>query len=372
MMRLKFLGGGLSVVLLATLLSHVWGRSQRSPAGEATSSDPASTIAQTTPLVASTQPLRSLAQRRGIEMGTAVKMQPFYTDPQYREILAREFSVLTPENALKFGQISVGRDRYDFKDADALVNFAEAHNMQVHGHTLVWYRNLPDWLTQQNWSRAELVAILRQHIETVVSRYRGRIAVWDVVNEALEKDGSLRDSIWLRGIGPEYIEMAFRWAHRADPQARLLYNDYRVEEPNRKSDAMYQLVQKLQRQGIPIDGVGLQMHKGIKNPPNAAQVAANMQQFTNLGLEVQITEMDVSIHGAQGKRSQKIERQAAIYRDMMAVCLAARRCTAFATWGLADHHSWIPEFFNRPDSPLLFDHRYQAKPAYRALVNLLQ
>lgn len=371
-MGFRVLGVGLSVLLLAGVSSH-WLLPSR-PAEErgADRLRKPSVMPQMTPVISRTQPLRSLAQRRGLEIGTAVQMQPFYTDAQYRAILAREFNVLTPENALKFGQVSQGRDRYSFKDADALVAFAEAHQMQVHGHTLVWYRNLPDWLTERTWSRAELITILQQHIKTVVRRYRGRIAVWDVVNEALEKDGSLRDSIWLRGIGPEYIEMAFRWAHRADPQARLLYNDYQTEELNRKSEAMYQLVQRLQRQGVPIHGVGLQMHKGIKDPPDVAQVAANMQRFINLGLEVQITEMDVGLHDGQGTPSEKLEQQAAVYRDMMAVCLKAKRCSALITWGLADHHSWIPAFFGYPDSPLLFDRRYQPKPAYEALADILE
>ncbi|MGB7415183.1 MAG: endo-1,4-beta-xylanase [Thermosynechococcaceae cyanobacterium] len=358
------------MLLLAVISSPLLGRSQKSTEYHERLEESLATPKATQPR-ASVQPLRSLAQRRGITIGTAVQMQPFYADAQYREVLAREFSVLTPENALKFGQISVGRDRYSFKDADALVAFAEAHQMQVHGHTLVWYRNLPDWLTQGNWSRAELIAILRQHIETVVGRYRGRIAVWDVVNEALEKDGSLRDSIWLRGIGPEYIAMAFRWAHQADPQALLLYNDYRTEELNRKSDAMYQLVNRLRQQGVPIHGVGWQMHTGIDDPPDAAQIAANMKRLNALGLDVQITEMDVGIHDAQGTRTEKLERQAAVYRDMMSVCLDAQRCTSFITWGLADHHSWIPGFFGYPDSPLLLNRLYQPKPAYTALSDLL-
>ncbi|MBX2862942.1 MAG: endo-1,4-beta-xylanase [Leptolyngbyaceae cyanobacterium MAG.088] len=316
-------------------------------------------------------PLRSLAQRRGIGIGTAVKMQAFYSDAQYRKVLAHEFNVLTPENALKFGRLSLKRDRYSFKDADALIAFAEKHQMQVHGHTLVWYRNLPEWLTQGRWSRAELIAILQQHIDKVVSRYRGRIAVWDVVNEAIENDGSLRDSIWLRGIGPEYIAMAFRWAHKADPQALLLYNDYRSEEMNRKSEAVYQLVRTLKQQGIPIHAVGWQMHKGIKEPPDFQQIKANMQRLNNLGVEVQITEMDVGIYSGQGTYTEKLAAQADIYRDVMTICLESESCSAFITWGLADHHSWRPAFFGHPDAPLLFDKRYQPKPAYEALIDVL-
>ncbi|WP_299493156.1 endo-1,4-beta-xylanase [Acaryochloris sp. IP29b_bin.137] len=316
--------------------------------------------------------LRQLAEKRQLTIGTAVRMEPFQNDATYRAVLAREFNSLTPENAMKFGQLSPKQGQYTFEKADALVAFAEQHQMQVHGHVLVWHRNLPNWLTGKNWSRAELIDILHKHITTVVSRYQGRVAVWDVVNEALEKDGSLRDSIWLRGIGPEYIAMAFRWAHAADPQAKLLYNDYQAEELNPKSKAVYQLVKTLLQKGVPIHGVGWQMHKGIKTPPNGHAIANNMRRLSNLGLEVKITEMDVSIHKGPGSLTEKLQRQAHIYSAVLSICLQFNRCRSFSTWGLADHHSWIPSFLGHPDAPLLFDQSYRPKPAYRSLIDILQ
>jgi endo-1,4-beta-xylanase len=299
-------------------------------------------------------------------------MEPFQNDSTYREVLAREFNRLTPENAMKFGQLHPERDRYNFTKADALVTFAKAHQMQVHSHTLVWYRSLPDWLTKGNWTREELMDILRQHIHTVVSRFRGEVASWDVVNEAVDKNGSLRDTIWLQVIGPNYIEMAFRWAHEADPQAQLFYNDHEGEELGKKSDGIYALVKELRQRNVPIHGVGFQMHKSIKNPPSIEQVAANIKRMGELGLEVQITEMDVQIHDGKGTTQQKLASQADVYREMMRVCLYAPNCTSLTTWGLADHHSWIPYFFKRPDSPLLFDESYRPKPAYDALVDVLK
>ena len=173
-----------------------------------------------------TPSLRSLAQARGIAIGAAVGPQYLRDEPAYAETLGREFSMLTPENAMKFGLVHPDRDRYDFTDADYIVDFAEAHGMQVRGHNLVWHFQLPTWLTEGTWTRDELIAILHEHITTVVGHYRGRVAAWDVVNEAVGDDGSLRDTIWLRGIGPEYVDMAFRWAHEADPDALLFYNDY--------------------------------------------------------------------------------------------------------------------------------------------------
>jgi endo-1,4-beta-xylanase len=316
--------------------------------------------------------LRSLAKNRGMGIGTAVLMEPLQKDSTYREVLAREFNRLTPENAMKFGQLHPERDRYNFTNADALITFAKAHQMQVHGHTLVWYKSLPNWLTEAEWTREELMDILRQHIHTVVSRFRGEVASWDVVNEAIDNNGSLRDSIWLQGIGPDYIEMAFRWAHEADPQAQLFYNDHEGEELGKKADGIYKLFEDLRQRNVPIHGIGLQMHKSIKNPPNPEKVAANIKRLGELGLEVQITEMDVRIHDGKGTTEQKLASQADVYREMLRVCLDAPNCKTLTTWGLADHFSWIPYFFKRPDSPLLFNESYRPKPAYDALVDVLK
>lgn len=169
--------------------------------------------------------LRTLAQSAGIRIGTAVDVDILDKDAAYARLLACEFDLLTPENAMKFSVVQPERGRFDFTQADALVAFAEAHAMQVNGHVLVWHQQLPDWLTQGHFGRDELKAILREHIRTLVTRYRGRVASWDVAAEAVGEDGRLRDTFWSRGIGPDYLDLAFRWAHEADPQARLRYND---------------------------------------------------------------------------------------------------------------------------------------------------
>jgi endo-1,4-beta-xylanase len=325
-------------------------------------------------LSGSTQPadtLRSLAQKRGIGMGTAVAIKALQNNLTYRQVLVREFNMVTPENVMKFQPIHPERDRYHFPPADALVAFAQANQMQVRGHTLVWHRQLPDWLTKGKWTREELMAILRQHIYTVVDRYRGQLVAWDVVNEAIADNASLRDTIWLKGIGSEYIEMAFRWAHEADPQARLFYNDYGGEDLGKKSDAIYALVKDLRQRDVPIHGIGLQMHISINNPPKPEAVAANIKRLGELGLEVQITEMDVRIHGGTGTREEKLAAQANLYRDMLKVCLNAPNCKAFVTWGFTDKHSWIPSHFGHPDSPLIFDELFRPKPTYGALMEEL-
>ena len=322
-----------------------------------------------TTIPTSVLPLRSLAQDRDIHIGAAVAARPLGSEALYAETLAREFNMLTPENAMKFGPLHPNRDRYDFSDADAIVDFAEAHGMQVRGHTLVWHNQLPSWLTAGNWARDEMIEILREHIMTVVGRYQGRVAAWDVVNEAVANDGSLRDTIWLRSIGPEYIDMAFRWAHEADPDALLFYNDYGGEGQGRKSDAIYTLVHGLLQRGVPIHGVGLQMHVSLDRSPEPQDVAANMKRLAALGLKVHITEMDVRIKGPATE--EKLAEQARVYRDMLEVCLAAENCRAFVLWGFTDRHSWIPHFFTGYGSGLIFDESYRPKPAYNALIDML-
>jgi endo-1,4-beta-xylanase len=315
--------------------------------------------------------LRSLAQARDIEVGAAVAADPLRDEPLYADTLAREFSMLTPENAVKFEPVHPEPDRYDFSDADFIVDFAEAHGMRVRGHTLVWHNQLPGWLTEGTWTRDELIDVLREHIMTVVGHYRGRVAAWDVVNEAVADDGSLRDTIWLRGIGPDYIDMAFHWAHEADPDALLFYNDYAAEGLGPKSDAVYALVQGLLERGAPINGVGLQMHVSLGSPPDPEAVAANMARLGALGLQVHVTEMDVRTQDGTGTPDERLAAQAGVYRAVMDVCLSSGDCKAFVTWGFSDRHSWIPGHTGNPDAPLLFDESYRPKPAYYAIMDAL-
>lgn len=311
--------------------------------------------------------LRALGQNRGILIGAAVGADPLRNESTYRQILGREFSSLTPENVMKFEPIHPERDRYNFTDADSLVTFAQDNKMKVRGHTLVWHRQLPNWINQGNFTSDELKAILKDHIYKVVGHYRGKVFAWDVVNEAIADDGSLRDTIWLQKIGPEYINLAFQWAHEADPDARLFYNDYGGEGVGKKSDAIYDLVQKMLQRGVPINGVGLQMHIGLKDAPPSSDVAVNIRRLAALNLEVHITEMDVKIQDGTGTESEKLTAQAKVYQDMLGVCLSERNCKAFVLWGFTDKHSWIPEYTGKPDAALIFDNSYRPKPAYNAL-----
>jgi len=344
------------------------------------------------------QTLRQAAQRSGLLIGTAVRPAQL-SEPAYASTLAREFNMLEPEDALKWEVVHPGPQSFNFTPADQIVDFATRHGMKVRGHTLVWHQQNPKWLMERKFTPAELAAILEQHIKTVVGHYRGKILAWDVVNEAFDEDhpGALRSTIWRDqpGIGPassaeprvtshpdrsqlaarrsergySYIERCFRWAHEADPQALLVYNEAGAEAANPKSDAIYAMVRDFRRRGVPIDAVGFQMH--IANlHADVASISANIKRFTALGVQVHITEMDVALSvDANGNPSlDDLQRQAEVYRQIAAACLAQPGCTAIQTWGFTDKYSWIASHSKHTQGAALpFDRNYRAKPAYLAL-----
>ena len=323
--------------------------------------------------------LRDAATSSGILVGAAVRPS-LLSESAYSATLAREFNLLEPEDALKWLALRPTQGTYDFSDADRLVRFAQAHGMKVRGHCLVWDHNNPDWLTHGRFTPTQLSRLLQEHITTVVRHYSGHVFAWDVVNEALDENGRLRDSPWynqpgigLSAQGPAYIEQAFRWAHDADPNALLFYNEAEGEEENRKSDAIYAMVKDFKRRGVPIDGVGLQMHISQLDF-DTASVAANIARLTALGLQVHITELDVSLPLDSGGqvRHDDLFRQADLYRGIAGACLTNPGCTAIQTWGFTDKYSWIGSHSHGTrGSALLFDRTYKTKPAYDAMLEEL-
>ncbi len=316
------------------------------------------------PALAQDVPLRELAAARGIDIGAAVAVSPLFGEPQYSETLAREFGMLTGENAFKWESIHLTPKLYYFDDTDRIVDFAEEHGMKVRGHTLVWHNQNPSWLPRALKSREEAIAILKDHIQTVVGRYKGRIAVWDVVNEAVDDStGELRESPWLTAIGPDYIALAFQFAHEADPDARLYYNDYGAEGVGGKGDAVYELVKGLKEQGVPIHGVGWQGH--FQSSSFIMDMKDNGRRLADLGLEVSITELDVRI--PIPAKELMLEKQATMYKKVTETCLALPNCKAIVTWGFTDKHSWVPGFFSGEGAALPFDEEYKPKLAYDAI-----
>lgn len=308
--------------------------------------------------------LRDLASGRGFLMGTAVHLQGFRTDPQYRKTLSDEYNSLTPGNELKFEWVHPAPGQFEFSYADELVEFAERKAMAVHGHTLVWHEALPAWVSTSSFSKTELLDILKGHIETVVGHYRGRVDSWDVVNEVLQWDGSLRETIWLEVIGPEYVDSAFVWSSRADPGAKLFINETQAEDLNSKSDGLLGLASGLRERGIPVHGVGFESHFTVDSP-DASDIRANFSRFAAAGFDLRVSEMDVRI--ADGADTSALVKQATIYREVLDACLRLSRCTDFTTWGFTDLYSWIPAYAPGFGRALPFDAAYARKRAYEAM-----
>ena len=311
------------------------------------------------------QTLKEAAAHPGILVGTAVRPEQL-SESAYAATLAREFNMLEPENALKWESIHPAAETFDFAAGDRLVDFAIAHHMKVRGHTLVWHQQNPPWLTSQQYSVEKLAHILEQHIKTVVGHYRGKVFAWDVVNEAFDegkREGHLRDTLWydrpgigLAEKGYSYIEQCFRWAHAADPAALLFYNEAGAEVMNAKSDAIFAMVKDFRARGVPIDGVGLQMHVGLH--VDIASIATNIARLTQLGVQVHITELDVAlpVDASDKASTADLQSQADIYRDIVSACLAHSGCTAIQTWGFTEKYSWIGSHSKRTEGDaLLFD-----------------
>ena len=303
-------------------------------------------------------------RRRTLRLGCAVDARAL-DDDAYSSTVARLFDVVTPENALKFGPLRPDRETYDFGTADRVMEFAESHGLAVRGHTLAWHSQLADWVAET--PEAEREGILRDHIRTVVGRYRGRIEQWDVVNEALDDDARPRRSPWFEAMGIDYIADAFRWAHETDPSARLYLNDYNVEDLGPKSDAYYELVQRLLADGVPVHGFGVQGHRIVGDPPSTMR--ENLQRFADLGLEVALTEVDVRMPVAESGHpsGEQLAAQADDYRSMFDAARAVPECTAFVLWGLSDAHSWIPDTFAGFGAAHVLDESLQPKPAFDAV-----
>lgn len=320
--------------------------------------------------------LRQSAAGTGLLVGAAVRSYAL-SEPAYSETLGREFNMVEPEDGMKWWIIRSHRAGFDFHQGDVIVRFAHAHDMKVRGHCLVWDHNNPPWLNAGNFSPEQLSHLLQEHITVVMKHYAGQVFAWDVVNEAFDEHGKLKDSIWFNqpGIGRSkdgtaYIEQAFRWARAADPLALLFYNEAEAEGMTRKSDAVYSMIKDFKTRGVPIDGVGLQLH--ISMPDfDAEAIARNIARLSALGIQVHITELDVSlpVDASGAIRNEDLLRQAEIYRSVVNACLENPGCTALQTWGFTDKYSWIGSHSHGTrGGALLFDKSYKPKPAYFAVL----
>jgi endo-1,4-beta-xylanase len=324
------------------------------------------------------QTLRQAAEKSGKFIGAAIESTPLQEDPIYAQTIREEFNIFTPENRMKFKYLRPAKDKFDFTEADKLMDFAKSANMKVRGHTLVWFNALPTWLIQEKFSPEELKGILEKHIKTTVGhfqqKYPGSIVAWDVVNEALDDDRRLRSDMLWRKISDnpeEYIRLAFQWAHEAAPNVKLFYNDYGAEEINGKSDAIYNLIQRLKQKGTPIHGIGMQMHMSKNQSVDWESIRKNMKRFAALGLEIHFTEVDYKVENKDLKNPEVLKKQAEAYAQAISLCKREPKCTAFVTWGFTDKYSPIPIQFPGWGGALYFDETYKEKPAYDELLKAL-
>ena len=330
-------------------------------------------------------------------IGTALNARQIAgEEPAEIQIVERHFNSVTGKNEMKWERIHPEPGRYDFEMADRLVEFAERNGMQVVGHTLVWHNQTPEWVFQDRdggqVGRDTLLARMKDHIMTVVGRYRGRVAGWDVVNEALNADGSRRDSPWRQIIGDDYIAKAFEFAHEADPDAELYYNDYSL--PNEeKRDGAVALIADLQERGAPVSAIGLQGHYSL-DWPTQDQLSAAIEAFAGLGIDVMITELDIDVlppvrSGAEitdtaswraeidpykdglpeTVERQLTQRYADLFRSFVEYDNVISRVTL---WGVTDANSWKNYWpvAGRTNYPLLFDREGDPKPAFDAVIEV--
>jgi len=337
---------------------------------------------------------KTIAQPKGLKdyyanyFPIGVAVSPRSLNGPDSALILQQFNSLTPENAMKMGPIHPEPNRYYWKDADAIVNFAQAHGLKVRGHNLCWHEQTPAWLFKNDQggqvTKEVLLQRLKEHITTVVNRYKGKIYAWDVVNEAIDDDNThfLRNSLWYQICGEDFIAAAFEYAHEADPAAQLFYNDYNTERPE-KRERVYKLLKQLLDAGVPITGVGIQAHWSIYEP-SEKELRDAIDRFSSLGLKVQVTELDISVYPwekfKRAKRPdesdtltpEQEQRQTDQYKKVFSIFRDYKNTLNGLTfWNLSDRHTWLDEYPvpGRKNYPLLFDTRGLPKKAYWEVVN---
>ena len=326
--------------------------------------------------------LRDLGARLGLRVGAAVNPSQLGSSAN-RSVIAHQFSTVTAEAEMKWGNIEPRRGRYDWAPADRLVAFAKQNGQFVRGHTLIWHRRIPSWLTtgvaNGSINKTELRALLKKHITEEVRHFKGKIWQWDVVNEAFSDPSKSHPNpaparFWVQHLGPGILADAFRWAHAADPRALLFYNDYGIEAVNAKSTAILDWAKGLKSDGVPIDGAGFQMHLGTQRSA-PRDLTANLQRFAAIGLKVAVTEADVRTtikpHTNTPKSADAQKLQEAIWKQTIDSCLAVRACISYTVWGVSDAQSWVPYSYPDEGAALLYDDHLKPKRQYFVLQRAL-
>ncbi|BCS29669.1 putative endo-1,4-beta-xylanase [Aspergillus puulaauensis] len=320
--------------------------------------------------------LNTAVNEKGKEwFGTALTVRK---DEAERRLLdnTAEFGSVTPENAMKWDLTEPTQNHFEWEAADAVVDVAVANGQQIHCHNLVWHSRLPCWVVNGKWDNATLIGVMTNHIKNVAGKYKGKCSRWDVVNEAINDNGTFRDSVWYRTIGEAFIPIAFRAAAEADPGAKLYYNDFDLEYGNNKTEGARRIVELIQSYGVQIDGVGFQAHLSSeitatspRTVPSKEDLINTLESFTGLGVDVAYTELDIRMN--LPPTEEKLKVQADDWAKVVGSCMAVDRCVGMTVWGFSDKYNWLPQFYPGEGAAVLWDENFQKKPAYEAVVDTI-
>lgn len=311
-----------------------------------------------------------LAAKYKLEIGTSVGMD-FYS-PEGQERIKDFSSVIVGENSMKWANIHPKKTYWNWGDVDKTVQFAQDNKIKIKFHTLFWHNQNSAFLGQMS-SKEEATATMDDHIKTIMERYKGKIDYYDVVNEMFNEDGTFRDTIWYRLMGEDYIAHALRTARAADPDAKLYLNEYNNENlGNAKADAMFNLIKKYVDSGVPIDGVGMQLHLATDLPFDKEAIRANVKRYADIGIDVSFSEVDVRMPDRKAKDESEIKKQEEIYTALVDIAKTEPNVKTFIVWGLTDKDSWVPGTFPGYGSPCLYDSAMNKKPVYQAIKETLK
>ncbi|KAF4461279.1 endo-14-beta-xylanase [Fusarium albosuccineum] len=316
--------------------------------------------------------LNSLAQAAGLEyFGSAVD-NGYLSDTSYSALAndVEEFGQLVPENGQKWDSTEPSRNQFSYTKADVVPDLAKKNGQVLRCHALTWHSQLPSWVSSGGFTAEELTSIIEAHISNVVGHYKGDCYAWDVVNEAIGDDGNWRDSVFYQTLGTDYLAISFNAARKADPDAKLYYNDYNLEYNGAKTERALELVKIVQDAGAPIDGVGFQGHLIVGSTPSRSSLTTVLKRFTALDVEVAYTELDIR-HASVPASEAALKTQGDDFANVVGSCLDVEGCVGVTIWGVTDKYSWVPNTFEGAGEALIYNEDYEKKPAWTSISSLL-
>lgn len=320
-------------------------------------------------LTSCSKSFRDVAKDNGFASGMAVAAGDIL-DPELAKVLKENCSILVSENSMKWANLRPNKSFWNWTDIDKLIEFANENGMKVKWHVLFWHQQNSPFVSS-SWTREQAISMMHEHIETVMTRYKGKIQEYEVVNEMFEENGSFRNNVWYKTIGPDYIEIALKKAREVDPNAKLYLNEFNNEEKGHvKADAMFNMIKDFKERGVPIDGVGLQLHLDARYNYSEQAIRDNVQRYADLGLDVAFTEIDVRIPTDNPASYEQAQED--VYLMLYRIAKDFEAVKTVITWGISDRHSWVPATFPGTGSALLYDKDLKPKKVYNSIYEELK